>query len=180
MLLAFNSTRIVNAQESAELLAHWYVAIFLFTSVIHGELCSGQLPIFGFGVNLNRYVSLVILRQLRYQKLWNFHERYIALVSKCMHKIFSNHWVLYIKHRKNYLNSWTCWESRNFQIFAPPISIYTHKLDLWPWPWPSLWPLKVTGSLDVNVTYFMTPRVNLTFDLDLRVKHLTWQVTTDA
>ena len=28
----------------------------------------------------------------------------------------------------------------------------------------------------------MTPKVNLTFDLDLdpRVKHLTWQVTTDV
>ena len=33
--------------------------------------------------------------------------------------------------------------------------------------WPSLWPRKVTGSLEVAVTYFMTPKVNLTFDLDL-------------
>ena len=31
------------------------------------------------------------------------------------------------------------------------------------------------------MTYFMTPKVNLTFDLDpdLKVKHLTWQVTTN-
>ena len=27
---------------------------------------------------------------------------------------------------------------------------------------------------------FMTPKVNLTFDLDPKVKHLTWQVTTDV
>ena len=33
--------------------------------------------------------------------------------------------------------------------------------------WPSLWPRKVTGSLEIAVTYFMTPKVNLTFDLDL-------------
>ena len=38
----------------------------------------------------------------------------------------------------------------------------------------------VTGSLEVNLTYFMTPNVNLTFDLDLKVKHLTWQVTTNV
>ena len=36
------------------------------------------------------------------------------------------------------------------------------------------------GSLEVNLTYFMTPKVNLTFDLDLKVKHLTWQVTTNV
>ena len=38
------------------------------------------------------------------------------------------------------------------------------------------------GPLDVNLTYFMTPKVNLTFDidLDLKVKHLTWQVTTNV
>ena len=29
------------------------------------------------------------------------------------------------------------------------------------------------------MTYFMTPKVNLTFDLDLKVKHLTWPVTTN-
>ena len=54
------------------------------------------------------------------------------------------------------------------------------QLDLWPWPWPRLWPQKVTGSSEVAMTYFMTPKVNLTFDLDLdpKVKHLTWQVTT--
>ena len=34
---------------------------------------------------------------------------------------------------------------------------------------------KVTGSLEVAVTYFMSPKVNLNFDLDLRVKHLSWQ-----
>ena len=36
------------------------------------------------------------------------------------------------------------------------------------------------GLFEVNVTYIMTPKVNLTFDLDLdlRVKLLTWQVTT--
>ena len=28
--------------------------------------------------------------------------------------------------------------------------------------------------------YLIIPKVNLTFDLDLRVKHLTWQVTTDV
>ena len=41
---------------------------------------------------------------------------------------------------------------------------------------------KGTGSLEVAMTYFMTPKVNLTFDLDidLRVKHLTRQVTTDV
>ena len=40
-------------------------------------------------------------------------------------------------------------------------------------------PKKVTGSLGVAVTYFITPKVNLTFDLglDLRVKHLSLQVT---
>ena len=33
-----------------------------------------------------------------------------------------------------------------------------------------------------SLTYFMTPKVNFTFDidLDLRVKHLTWQMTTDV
>ena len=38
------------------------------------------------------------------------------------------------------------------------------------------------GSLEVNSTYFMTPKVNLTFDLDLYLKgkHLTWQVTTNV
>ena len=42
--------------------------------------------------------------------------------------------------------------------------------------------LEVIGSLEVNQTYFMTPKVNLTFDLDLdlKVKHLTWQVTTNV
>ena len=60
---------------------------------------------------------------------------------------------------------------------------FDHKgqLDLWPWPWPRLWPQKVTGSLEVSVAYFLTPKVNLTltvtyflnpkvkltFDLDL-------------
>ena len=36
-------------------------------------------------------------------------------------------------------------------------------------------------SLEVNLTYFMTLKVNLTFDLDLdlKVKHLTCQVTTN-
>ena len=42
---------------------------------------------------------------------------------------------------------------------------------LWPkrlqWPfrsvWPSLWPQKVKGSLEVAVTYFMTPKVTVTF-----------------
>ena len=38
------------------------------------------------------------------------------------------------------------------------------------------------GSLEVNLTYFITPKVNFTFDLDLdlKVKHLTWQVTTNV
>ena len=40
------------------------------------------------------------------------------------------------------------------------------QLDLWAWPWPRLWTQKVTGSLEVAVTYFLTPKVNLTFDLD--------------
>ena len=37
-------------------------------------------------------------------------------------------------------------------------------------------------TLEVAVTCFMTPKVNLTFDLDLdiKVKHLAWQVTTDV
>ena len=35
--------------------------------------------------------------------------------------------------------------------------------------WPSLWAQKVTGSLKVAVTYYMTPKVNLTFDLDLEL-----------
>ena len=48
---------------------------------------------------------------------------------------------------------------------------------LWPqrsqWPlwsvWPSLWPKNVIGSLEVAVTYFMTPKLNLTFDLKLEL-----------
>ena len=38
------------------------------------------------------------------------------------------------------------------------------------------------GSLEVTVTYFMTPKVNLSsdFDLDQKVKHLTRQVTTNV
>ena len=52
-----------------------------------------------------------------------------------------------------------------------------------------LWPQEVMGSQEVNLTYFMTPKVNLTFDvkvkhltfdLDLKVKHLTWPVTTNV
>ena len=41
---------------------------------------------------------------------------------------------------------------------------------------------KVKGSLEVNGSYFMTKKVNLTFDhdLDLKVNHLTWQVTTNV
>ena len=54
-----------------------------------------------------------------------------------------------------------------------------HKRSRWPtlWPpkvtvtlwsvWPSLWPLKVTGSLKVAVTYFMTPKVTVTFVVGL-------------
>ena len=41
-------------------------------------------------------------------------------------------------------------------------------------------PQEVMGSLEVNLTYIITPKVNLTFDLDLKVKHLTWQVTTNV
>ena len=43
-------------------------------------------------------------------------------------------------------------------------------------------PKRSRGHKKVTMTYFMTPKVNLTFDLDLdpRVKHLTWQVTTDV
>ena len=42
--------------------------------------------------------------------------------------------------------------------------------------------LAVMRSLEVNMTYFMTPKVNLTFDLDLdlKVNHLTWQMTTNV
>ena len=36
------------------------------------------------------------------------------------------------------------------------------------------------GSQKVNLTYFMTPKVNLTFDLDLKVKLLTCPVTTNV
>ena len=37
-------------------------------------------------------------------------------------------------------------------------------------------------TLEVKLTYFMTPMLNLTFDLDLdlKVKHLTWYVTTNV
>ena len=47
---------------------------------------------------------------------------------------------------------------------------------------PSSLPQKVTGSLEVAVTYFMTAKVNMTLDLDLdlRVKHLTRELTTDV
>ena len=34
-------------------------------------------------------------------------------------------------------------------------------------PWPALWPQKVTGSLEVAVTYFMTPEVTVTFAVSL-------------
>ena len=44
--------------------------------------------------------------------------------------------------------------------------LYDPKGQLHLWHWPSLWPWKVTGSSEVAVTYFMTPKVNLTFDLD--------------
>ena len=37
----------------------------------------------------------------------------------------------------------------------------------WPWPWPRVWPQKVTGSLEVAVTYFMTPKVTVTFVVGL-------------
>ena len=56
--------------------------------------------------------------------------------------------------------------------------------------------LKVTVTVVVGLTQFMTPKghgvtrgqldllydpkVNLTFDLDLKVKHLIWQVTTNV
>ena len=33
--------------------------------------------------------------------------------------------------------------------------------------WPTLWPQKVKGSLEVTVTYFMTPKVTVTFVVDL-------------
>ena len=38
------------------------------------------------------------------------------------------------------------------------------------------------GSIEVNLTYFMTPKDSLTFDLDLdlKVKQLTLQVTTNV
>ena len=39
------------------------------------------------------------------------------------------------------------------------------QLDLW--PWPSLWPKKVTRSLEVAVTYFMTLKVTVTFVVGL-------------
>ena len=32
---------------------------------------------------------------------------------------------------------------------------------------PSLWPKKVTGSLEAAVTYFMTPKVTVTFVVSL-------------
>ena len=36
------------------------------------------------------------------------------------------------------------------------------------WPlWPSLWPQRVMGSLEVAVTYFMTPKVTVTFVIGL-------------
>ena len=33
--------------------------------------------------------------------------------------------------------------------------------------WPCLWPQKVTGSLEVAVTYFMTPKFKVTFVVGL-------------
>ena len=81
---------------------------------------------------------------------------------------------------------WSVWPSfrKDGVVRGRSDLLYDRKgqLDLWPWPWPRLWPQKVTGSLEVAMTYFMTPKVNLTFDLDLdpKVKHLTWQVTTDV
>ena len=50
-----------------------------------------------------------------------------------------------------------------------------NKKELWPqrsrWPlwsvWPNLWPQKVTGSLEVTVTYFMTLKVTVTFVVGL-------------
>ena len=36
------------------------------------------------------------------------------------------------------------------------------------------------GSQEVNVTYFMIPKVNLIFDFDLKVKHLTLPVTKNV
>ena len=43
-------------------------------------------------------------------------------------------------------------------------------------------PKKVNGSSEVAMTYFMYRKVILAIDigLDLRVKHLIWQVTTDV
>ena len=43
------------------------------------------------------------------------------------------------------------------------------QMSRWPlWSvWPCLWPLKVTGSLEVDVTYFMTPNVTVTFVVGL-------------
>ena len=32
--------------------------------------------------------------------------------------------------------------------------------------WPSVWPEKFPGSLEVNVTYSMTPKVTVTFVVD--------------
>ena len=65
MSLAFYLTRIVNARESAELRAHVLVCCNISVFIRHlrltlfGSTPPGQLSL--------RYVSLVILRQLRYQ-----------------------------------------------------------------------------------------------------------------
>ena len=68
----------------------------------------------------------------------------------------------------------------NFARVKPLLNFWS-RWPLW-FGWPSVWPQLVTGSLEVTETYFMTQKVNLTLDLDLdlRVKHLARQVTTDV
>ena len=39
--------------------------------------------------------------------------------------------------------------------------------DLCGWFWPSLWPQKVTGSLEVAMTYIITPKVTVIFVVGL-------------
>ena len=48
-------------------------------------------------------------------------------------------------------------------LFYDPNGHGDHLLSVW----PSLWSQKVKGSLEVAVTYIMTPKVTVTFVVDL-------------
>ena len=50
-----------------------------------------------------------------------------------------------------------------FDLVYDPKRSQGHKTS----PWPTSWPQKVKGSLEVAVTYFMTPKVKVTFVVGL-------------